>query len=99
MWYSGHPSCRRQCGERRGKTHSGKEGSSCCGGSGREKHALDGPEGFECIQRMAQTAGKHQKQAANATKEQVSQRQEFIAQILLHRFLRRNACALLTKIN
>lgn len=80
MWYSAHPACRRQCGERREKKHSGKEGSSCCGGSGREKLALDDPVGFECTQRTTRTAGTHQKPAANATKEQVSQRQEFVVQ-------------------
>lgn len=91
MWFSGHLACRRQWGQWRGKRCSGKGGSSCCGGSGREMLALDDPGGCECTQRMIQTAGRHPKQAANATKEQVSQRQEFVlwvwqlAQIPLNR--------------
>lgn len=62
----------------RGKRRSDKGGSSCCGGSGMEKLALDDPGGSECTQRMSQTAGRHLKQAANATKEQVSQRQDLL---------------------
>lgn len=39
---------------------------------------LDDPVGCECTQKMTQTAERRPKQAANATKGQVSQRQAFV---------------------